>query len=74
MKLGKKSLADFMQVADINLENVKAILYNTLCSLKYLHSCNIVHRDLKPQNILVGSMCEAVICDFGLSRTIPKSH
>ena len=74
MKLGTQTLGEFMTNAQASVDNVKAILYNTLCALKYLHSANIVHRDLKPQNILIGNMCEAVICDFGLSRTLPKSH
>lgn len=74
MKLGRQTLGEFLHSTHASLDNVRAILYNTICGLKYLHSANIVHRDLKPQNILIGNMCEAVICDFGLSRSIPKSH
>jgi len=29
------------------------IVYNTLCSLSYLHAVNIIHRDIKPANILI---------------------
>ena len=47
------------------------ILYNLLCSIKFIHSANIVHRDLKPSNILIDSQCGVKICDFGLSRTLP---
>ena len=39
----------------------------------YLHQQNIVHRDLKPANVLINADCNIKFCDFGLSRTIPKS-
>lgn len=29
------------------------IVYNTLCSLSYIHAVNIIHRDIKPANILI---------------------
>ena len=49
------------------------ILYNFLCALNYMHSANVVHRDIKPANILLDQYCNVQICDFGLSRTLPKS-
>jgi mitogen-activated protein kinase 1/3 len=54
-------------------ENVENLIFNILCALKFLHSANIVHRDLKPDNILVDLNCNIKLCDFGLSRTLPKS-
>jgi len=47
---------------------VKSIVYDILCGLKYLHAANIIHRDLKPGNILVNDDCTIQICDFGLAR------
>jgi serine/threonine protein kinase len=32
-----------------------------------------MHRDLKSANILIQSDCNAKICDFGLSRSMPQS-
>jgi mitogen-activated protein kinase 1/3 len=55
-------------------DQVKLILYNILCGLKYIHSANILHRDLKPDNILIYNDCQVKICDFGLSRSIPDTR
>jgi mitogen-activated protein kinase 1/3 len=53
-------------------DHIKVVLYNLLCSISFLHSANVVHRDLKPANILIDGECNVLICDFGLSRTLPK--
>ena len=45
IKLGKNS--------GLQEEHLKVIAYNSLCSLKFLHSANIIHRDIKPANILI---------------------
>ena len=63
--LGKKLLPQFTE------EHVITIIYNLLCSVKFLHSANIVHRDLKPGNILIDDQCAIKICDLGISRTVP---
>ena len=55
-----------------NEDHVITILYNLLCSMKFMHSANIVHRDIKPSNILIDGQCGVKICDFGLARTLPE--
>ena len=54
-------------------DHVIIILYNLLCSLKYIHSANVFHRDLKPANILINDQCEVTLCDFGMATTIYES-
>ena len=49
------------------------ILYNTLCSLNFLHTANMMHRDIKPANILIEPDCQIRLCDFGLSRPVPDT-
>ena len=44
--------------------HIQTILYNLLCSLKYMHSAKILHRDIKPANILINEDCSVKICDF----------
>ena len=53
-------------------DHVLIIMYNILCSLKYLKSANIVHRDIKPENILINHNCHVKLCDFGLARSMPR--
>ena len=58
----------FLRHKTLNASQVKGLLYQLLCGLKYLHSAGILHRDLKPRNLLINSKGDLKICDFGLSR------
>ena len=49
------------------------IMMDVAHGMMYLHKQNIVHADLKSLNVLLRHSYEAVICDFGLSRTIADS-
>lgn len=49
-------------------DHVKFIIYQILRALKYQHSGKVLHRDLKPRNILISSVCEVRVCDYGLAR------
>ena len=55
-------------------KQIKRVLYNIICGMKYIHSANIIHRDLKPANILINTDFETKICDFGFARTLPEEE
>lgn len=47
------------------------IALKILKGLDYLHSvCKIVHRDLKPHNILINTVGNVKIADFGICQKI----
>ena len=54
----------------LNEEQVRIIIYQILCGVKYIHSCLVLHRDLKPANILINENLTIKICDFGLARSV----
>ena len=56
----------------MNDTNTITVLYNLLCGLQLVHSTGVIHRDIKPGNILISNDCGIKICDFGLSRILPK--
>ena len=49
---------------------LKAITYNALCAIKYLHSHRIIHRDLKLGNLFLNDKMEIKIGDFGLATKL----
>ena len=46
-------------------KQVKFYTAQILCGIQYLHSKQIVHRDIKLKNVLLDSIGNAKICDFG---------
>jgi serine/threonine protein kinase len=62
-----KILQSGIEVSD---EQIRYIVYQMLCALKYVHSASILHRDLKPANCLIQDSCDVAICDFGLARYV----
>ena len=58
-------------------KEAKEIFFNVACAVAYIHHKGVVHRDLKPENILLknhakGEAHNLVLCDFGVSATLPK--
>ncbi|UYV62265.1 CDK5 [Cordylochernes scorpioides] len=64
---------------EIDMDVVKAFMYQLLRGLAFCHSHNVLHRDLKPQNLLINKVrwdsrgCmqingELKLADFGLAR------
>lgn len=62
----KKVLKSSLTLSELHIQ---VIMYNTLCSINWLHSIGVLHRDIKPSNILIDEDCLTKLCDFGLSRS-----
>ena len=50
-----------------NLETIASIALQTANALAYAHSCHVLHRDIKPSNLLLDSLNQIHISDFGLA-------
>lgn len=71
LRLSESDLKKVIKSAiHLQLKHISTVVYNLLCSLKYLHSANVIHRDLKPANVLINEDCTVQVCDFGLSRSL----
>ncbi|KAG8962876.1 hypothetical protein FRC05_005084 [Tulasnella sp. 425] len=44
------------------------LLCETADALQYLHTQGFIHGDVKGSNVLIGDRCQALLCDFGLTR------
>ena len=66
----KKVLESVKHGTILQEDHIITILYNILCSVKFLHASNIIHRDIKPGNLLINSQCGVKIADYGLSRSL----
>ncbi|KAL8538494.1 hypothetical protein ACS0TY_000485 [Phlomoides rotata] len=54
----------------LTLVEIKLMLKQILEGVEYLHENGLMHRDIKPSNILMNSILDLKICDFGLSRHV----
>lgn len=45
----------------------RKVLIPLMSTISYLHSHHIIHRDIKPENILVDSIGNIRLCDFGFA-------
>ena len=68
-----KKLIQMNMGSGITEEHIIILMYNILCSIKFMHSCNVVHRNICPSNILVNKNCQVMLCDFEMARTLPQS-
>lgn len=62
-----------LHFSKVDESHLLTIIYNLICAVNFLHSAKVVHRDIKPSNILINNSCEVKLCDFGMSRVMPKA-
>eukprot|EP01133_Synstelium_polycarpum_P007356 gene7356-8569_t len=55
------------------LNNIKTIAIDLCRAMKVLHELKVVHRDIAPGNILFNEHGQAILCDFGISRTVEEN-
>lgn len=51
----------------------QCVAFQLTCALGHMHATNALHRDLKPPNVLLDERCRVQLCDFGLTRTVPRT-
>ncbi|ERM94703.1 hypothetical protein AMTR_s00011p00235890 [Amborella trichopoda] len=57
----------------LNETQIALVFRQVLLGLEYLHKRRIVHRDLKPANLLINSLDQVKIADFGVSRILSRT-
>ena len=63
------SLEDRISSQPLSLLNAIQILKQIGSALHFAHQQQLIHRDIKPANILFNSQGDAVLTDFGISKT-----
>jgi len=66
------SISNYITEKRPNIDEVLRLLEGTARGLTYLHNHNptVCHGDIKAANVLVGSQCQALLCDFGLATML----
>lgn len=58
---------------DMEPRQLLKLMYDCLCIMRFLHSCNVIHRDIKPSNIFLTEDLQVKLGDFGLARSLPEN-
>jgi serine/threonine protein kinase len=65
------TLRDILAVGPLPPSEVQRLGAQVARGLASAHSANIVHRDIKPTNLMITSLGELKILDFGVARLLP---
>lgn len=58
----------------LSLNDTLTIIREIASALNYSHQQGIIHRDIKPDNILFRADGSAVLCDFGIAKSVKNDN
>ena len=61
-----------LPVLFIQSEKIKSYMHQLIQAISFCHSQSVIHRDIKPENLLISSLGELKLCDFGFARIIQQ--
>ncbi|KAG8908157.1 hypothetical protein FRB99_008700 [Tulasnella sp. 403] len=66
------NLSQYLLTSNLSMDERLALALDTAKGLQYLHNHDppICHGDIKAVNVLINKECRAVLCDFGLAKTM----
>lgn len=69
-----KTLSEYINPEKpLSIKRALLLAHKLASALHHSHAAGVIHRDLKPANIIINSLKEPVIMDFGLARREGKS-
>ncbi|MCX7766057.1 MAG: protein kinase [Candidatus Sumerlaeia bacterium] len=63
-----ESLKDILLKRELTLNEMLNIIVQVRNGLSYIHSQGVIHSDIKPSNILIDTMGNVKIADFGIAK------
>jgi cyclin-dependent kinase-like len=68
----EKTVLDDLELSPdgLDVDYIKAIMYQLLLATVFMHDNRIVHRDIKPENLLLSTSGLLKVCDFGFAREL----
>lgn len=57
-----------------NLHRLISAFYDVTKAIAYAHQVGVLHRDIKSDNIMVGSLGEVIVVDWGLALVLPSEE
>jgi carbon catabolite-derepressing protein kinase len=62
-----------MDMDPLGIDAARFLIKQLILAVEALHNKNICHRDLKPENVMMDSLLNLKLIDFGLSNNLSKS-
>jgi protein kinase len=69
----QRNVYQVMKESELDIIQIRNIMFQTLQGIHYVHRKNLFHRDLKPENLLE-SQGTVKIADFGLAKNLNDPH